>query len=620
MTTNISDEVLSKLAPYDLHNEHGNNYRCNSPLRAGADGKSFTLRIDGPMEGAWYDHRDATGGSLLSLAEKLGIEIPKRIDVKSSRIKYKDLAEYAAFKGVPVEDFIMAGWEPQLSKWKNRPGLKYQTRTGVRIRFTDGENPKFSSQTGYTACWYGLDRAIGLAKKYNRKLVIANGEPSVIVAQHFEIPACCITGGESKNVPPILISELMQKWQGEIIIALDCDEAGLKGARKYVEALKGKAVAVDLNFSKGGDLADLCKLHDVAAYDVVASSPALFENEPVEITKAAPRYVSSADMHRSYQAAITGEAESSLKPFESPFMLLHRYNGFGHYCIPGKLAYLASFSGGTKTIGIETAIAVLRERGIHCIVYTPEWVDGYDSIEMAAREVQRVGGMTLEKTLELLFWQSQKESARPVTIDTIALASARSKYLAELPGQVFYLTGKGLSVEQICEDVDYCCQAETLKGNKPSVVFIDFAQLMWLEDDKKKQIWMEAAIGLLKDCCGRNGLFGFVSSQMNKNPAQRVKSGKEIDASMMQWLSDQQANIVFGFMPVVNKHGNRVFAKDSEGNTLGINRGKVLKNSLAPLIDEYIYFGVAFDLLSWTDEIAEDQVKQLVRQSEMEHA
>jgi hypothetical protein len=599
--TTTREHIERVLQAHDVKITNG-EYRSNSPLRAGSDSHAFTVRFDGDEEGAWYDHTTGEGGHIYTLAKQLGIALPERTPVESSKRKYKDLNEYAAFKGVPVETFVLAGWSTEVTKKDGRDKLTFKTRTGERYRFLDGENPKFKSVYGYTSCWYGLDRAVDVAKKTGQPLLIVNGEPSVVVASHYGLPACAITGGEAKNIPKGLIDELKAKWTGKVTIALDCDEAGEKGARKYVAALPAVSTAIDLGMGKGGDIADFCKLHGQDVVEGLTKCKVLFKGEAQSITDAAPKYISSRDMHSAYQKAVLGETTSSLKPFLNPFKFLHQYKGFGKYCIPGKLAYFASISGGGKTIGFESGIYQLKKEGLHSIVYTPEWVDGADSIEMAAREVQRYGGMSFEATLDLLYWQQAHEGVRPVDHAIVAASSTRSQYIASMPGEEFYLTGKGLSVQAMCADIDGVYAAETAKGKRPSVLWVDFAQLLWLENDDHQRVWMETAINLLKDCCSRNNLFGFVSSQMKKSDAESAKQGKDLDSGMMQWLSEQQANFVFAFAPKLDPVGQRVKYTNSDGDTIHGMRGKILKNSMAPLSNQEFDFGVDFDHLIWVGQ------------------
>lgn len=268
MTQTTGEKVLAYLAGYGLKSEGQGKWRCNSPLRPGANSHSFTLRIDSDGEhGAFSDKAGGEGGSLYDLAQRLHIPLETiytaRTAVLDSQRAYKTLADYATFKGVPVEVFTKAGWAEPIT-YDKRSAFQFPTSGGKRYRFTDGDKPKFKSEKGYKACWYGLKIAIGLAKELKSALVLCNGEPSVIVATHFKIPACAITGGEQPTIPAHLLDELKTAWTGGIIIALDCDEAGRKSAAGKAVILRAAGFTVtviDLGLGDKGDLADYCKLH-----------------------------------------------------------------------------------------------------------------------------------------------------------------------------------------------------------------------------------------------------------------------------------------------------------------------------------------------------------------------
>lgn len=239
----------------------GNRIQSNSPYRADSDGLSFSLTISDPEHGAWKDFSADTGGSLYELAEHLGIDTPKRTPVESSLREYRGLADYAQSKGVPVDAFINAKWFE--THYMNRPALQFPTAGGVRYRFLDGAKPKFISERGYTACLYGLKGAPKIADSSQLPLILTNGEPSVIVAQWYGLPAVCKTSGEAR-LPQALLDELISTWRGSFIIALDCDDTGRKASAQIATQLTdlGRvAVVVDLGLGDKGDLADFCRLH-----------------------------------------------------------------------------------------------------------------------------------------------------------------------------------------------------------------------------------------------------------------------------------------------------------------------------------------------------------------------
>lgn len=292
MTQTTGEKVLQHLQAYELK-RHGDEWRCNSPLRPGANSHSFTVRIEADGEhGAWTDHAGGDSGSLYDLAERLHIPIEStytaRTAVEDSNRLYKTLSDYAAFKGVPVEAFSKAGWSDPIT-YDKRPAFEFPTSGGKRYRFTDGGKPKFKSEKGYKTCWYGLKIAVTLAKQNGQPLILCNGEPSVIVAMHYKVPACAITGGEQPTIPAALLDELKSLWQGSIIIALDCDEAGRKaaaGKAKILRAAGYPVTVVDLGLGDKGDLADICKLHTDATMAHLLTLPDISEQSNTKANTA----------------------------------------------------------------------------------------------------------------------------------------------------------------------------------------------------------------------------------------------------------------------------------------------------------------------------------------------
>lgn len=255
-----AQKVLSQLTI--VKEEPGGVYRCNSPFHLGSDSEAFVLKIEGAEHGAFYNFAakkgEPEGGSLYDLAKIMGIEIdPSRTEAEQTKRPYRGLDEYAKVQGVEPDVFRGAGWEE--TTYLNRPALEFSTITGKRWRFIDGQTPRYTSPAGYQRCWYGLDKAIIRAKDNETALVLCNGEASTVVAHHYGLPAFCMTGGE-KAIPDDLLSELSEKWQGRVVIALDCDDTGRRAADK-IKSQISQSTVVDLGLTDGGDLANFCKLH-----------------------------------------------------------------------------------------------------------------------------------------------------------------------------------------------------------------------------------------------------------------------------------------------------------------------------------------------------------------------
>jgi bifunctional DNA primase/polymerase-like protein len=309
-------------------------------------------------------------------------------------------------------------------------------------------------------------------------------------------------------------------------------------------------------------------------------------------------YVSDVQALDQYMAELNGEAVPDTMPLVNPFGFLHKYGGTAELLLPGQLAYFASVSGGTKTTAFETGWTVLQRRGEHSIVYSPEHVDTHGAGMMAARAIQRAGGVTVAEKLSQSLWQLahanrlQGVTGKPIASLAISASLAKAGQLKKLPGRVFYLKHAGLSAERLCAEIETVYDLEAAKGNIIRALWLDFAQLLWLENNDSGRIWIETALNLVKDTCQRKGLVGFVSSQMNKGQAERAKDNGDFDASMLQWLSEQQCNLLVMFIPKY-ENGLRVNGK---------LRGRILKNSYAPPTDEEFDINVDFSRLSWMDK------------------
>lgn len=259
-----AQKILQHLERFELKG-NGKEFTANSPLRAGSNSHAFSVTIESDEYGAYFDHVTGEKGSLYELAALLGIETPKREQVEDSKRSYTTLADYALLKGVPEKLFIDAGWEAH-TYFDGRPCFKFPTAGGERYRFTDGDYPIFKSIKGFEKCWYGLNRAVKLADKL--PLILCNGEPSTIVAQHYGLPAFCMPGGEGHKPTPEMMTQLKMNWKGSIRIALDCDKAGSKATKMFSEAFGAASIdytIIDLMLSDKGDLADFCKLHGDAS-------------------------------------------------------------------------------------------------------------------------------------------------------------------------------------------------------------------------------------------------------------------------------------------------------------------------------------------------------------------
>lgn len=284
-----------------------------------------------------------------------------------------------------------------------------------------------------------------------------------------------------------------------------------------------------------------------------------------------PSYVFSDDACDQLMDEINGEKIPTVEPLINPYHFLHKFGGFGHVLMPGKVVYLASVSGGGKTIGAETGWEALQRRGIHSVVYSPEWIDKSSKAqEMTARAIQRNGGPDfMAQMLHKLYLVEQAHgvengAGRKLNQEDINKAIVTAIELKQLPGKLFYLDTPGLSVEKLCDEVCGTCEESKKRGYPLRTAWYDFAQLLWLDTDTRGgRLWIETAMNMIKDVGREKNLVSFVTSQMRKGDAQSAKEGGSLESDQMQWLSDQQANLIVMFVPnmldgrpVLDEHGN----------------------------------------------------------------
>ncbi len=245
------DLALTQESPY--------RYRCHSPLRLSSDSHAFVLTVQPDGEhGCWYDHVAGVGGSLYELAELLHIPLPNRANGPMTA------EEYAHAHGVSWAVFQSAGWRVQTVH--GRKGLIIPTDTGQRVRFLDGQKPKFWHAKAYRPCWYRLRDAVTISHDRRRNaIILCNGEPSVVVAQHCGLPATCITSSGERAIPEALLAELLDTWTGPVIVAMDNDDKGREASRTVARQLLAAGYQhvgiADLNGHVGYDLADWCADH-----------------------------------------------------------------------------------------------------------------------------------------------------------------------------------------------------------------------------------------------------------------------------------------------------------------------------------------------------------------------
>jgi hypothetical protein len=245
----------------------GNKLRGNHPLKSDSNSGSLEVAVD-PTSPHWgyvnYYAGGQWGQDSISVKQWLIDHkvLPQDVAVATERKpRWTSLTEYAHLHGVHEQVFLDAGWKDGTDRYGNSC-LVFTTRNGERFRLRDGGKFKYIQAEGYKACLYGAQRAAVMARQAGVPLVICNGEASVVVAQHYGVPACCQNMGE-KAWTAENVSALRSLYNGPILIALDCDEAGRKAARAILDQFHQAGAdvrAVDLGLNEHQDLADFCRL------------------------------------------------------------------------------------------------------------------------------------------------------------------------------------------------------------------------------------------------------------------------------------------------------------------------------------------------------------------------
>jgi hypothetical protein len=336
------------------------------------------------------------------------------------------------------------------------------------------------------------------------------------------------------------------------------------------------------------------------APDTVPPAPPI---PPQVIAKKKPSFVFSDDACDQLMDELNGEKIPQVTPLINPYNFLHKFGGFAYIMVPGKVMYAASYPGGSKTIGAETGWTAYQRQGINSVIYSPEWIDkNSQAQEMTSRAVQRKGGPDFQAQMLHKLYLVEKANGvingagRKLSQDALNKAIVSAIELKQMPGKLFYLDTPGLSVEKLCDEVRLTCDVAVEMGYPIQAAWFDFAQLLWLDTATTSgRIWIETAIGLIKTVCREKNLVGFVTSQMRKGDAQSAKDGDRLESDQMQFLSDQQANLVLMFVPNIVDDREVL---DSNGNPR--LRARIVKDSLRGPSSEFF---ISWDpkRLTWLD-------------------
>jgi len=235
----------------------------HSPLRQDSN-PSFSVMPDNGDPGAWKDFGTGEGGSLIDLARKLGVELPRRRggDDSSSDVEQAWFSWCARRCLDPHR--LLTKWGGRVRPWYGRPAYLFPTPLGVdRVRFLDGGEKKTTwAKRGGGPCWYGLDRARDHLGS-DSVLYLVNGEPSVWACHQSGVPAICTCMAEETPPRSQAVKVLGEALAGRpVAVVYDLDPAGRRGAVKMVEALRAggvaaRALALPEDLGEHGDVDDL---------------------------------------------------------------------------------------------------------------------------------------------------------------------------------------------------------------------------------------------------------------------------------------------------------------------------------------------------------------------------
>ena len=601
-----------KIKPRLRHLKHrgkkgsGDKYTCLSPLREEKQ-PSFSLLVEADGEhGAFYDFGAGESGSLYQLAGQMGIEIdydsvPTRNRSEPTARSYTGLADYAQAHGVSEAVFIAAGWRE--GEHHNRPALLYPVETGTRLRFLDDKGAKYGwVEAGKANCWYGLTRALAITNGWHGlDPILCNGEASTVVAQHFGLPAFSAVGGESSTSNPAMVTTLVARLEEAgidgLIIALDCDTAGVNAANAAALALKGKlrrVIVLDLGLTNKGDLSDFCRLYQAGSMAEIEKRVNLHLRRRDEAERIAE------DARRETVATLADGADNVLtlldrvvtQPIINPFSTLHPFGGYAHIFRPGLLYGAVGASGGMKTSFLEVIADKLMHNN-HSVVW---WGSEWDEEGMALRALTRATGIPANDLhlhqLALLGRpdgkriDGEKETMIRKAMNAIKERQQRMTIIKPEAGDIdSVLTLMGTVIDDMRRD-----------GLQARVVMLDYLQLLSRSGRDSAIEGMDHALSEYKRFAMQYRVVAWATSQTPKAQQRAVRDNSaDFDGESMQYARADKFNLLLGLNIPRNP------ANPNEAPTAG--KITVIKNSDGRPGHLWVKLLIARRL--WMDERAE---------------
>lgn len=567
---NTAGRVLQAMRGMGLNPiEKNGEYRSDSPLRPGSNSNAFALRIEDGEHGAYLDHVSGESGSLYDLAKHLSVPVPVQVNgkepgtIETTKRSYDGRADFARAHGATDEVFEKAGWLE--TTYQGRPALSFLTANGTRYRFLDGHKPYYINETGYSACFYGLARALTTVRD-NQPLILCNGEASTVVAQHYGLSAFAKTAGEAR-LPDLLLTQLKEQWGKHVIIALDCDSTGGRAAKEIQEQYPDSTI-IDLGLGEHGDLADFCNLFQA---DVQSRLDSL-------IAKAQqPPGVSSKRLARDYIKSVGKPDSSPGRAFRFPFPSFHAFGGLASTLLPGKIVGISAPSGGGKTAFVETVVDHLAKAGFDSLFYGPEWSEK----EIHLRRLARMGGTLLDISAQDLLWHQEAKdgipkewrTGRQLTAGELQLNCALSAQVGRWPGEVYCYPHTRYIEDTLDSMIRAICRLR-LQGRKPVVAVFDYTSLLRSSDRDDSTNRHEMVTEKIKEFTQLTQIVAFGVAQIRKDASSAQRQGRTIDAEDALYLRSDKFNL---FISLNRNHVEDPVTKETI--ILNTGYGQITKNS-----------------------------------------
>lgn len=286
------------------------------------------------------------------------------------------------------------------------------------------------------------------------------------------------------------------------------------------------------------------------------------------------------------------------RPLIMPFSTLHRFGGFAHVLVPGKLVGVAASTGGGKTSFLDSLVDKLLEDGEHVIRWSPEW----SSDEDADRFGQRLGGATMEDIQLHQIWKweaahgiAEKDRVGVRLTEKLRESSASAVVTAaRWQGNVYDCAKAGVALDVLLALI--VAKVQELRAKKVDVrtLVIDYAQMLEANQRDSRERSLNDAIQMIKGVCIDQKLVGIIASQVTKADSRQTGATgdkKLLDMNSAQFLRFDAFNLAFTL------HIERM----EDGTATGSGAINVIKNSIGRT--GVVSVPVNLSRLLWVDKL-----------------